>query len=71
MTLVIEMVMNARGIGQINMLPAYINRSAQPRLLAPADPLFAQVADYLGQVCRAAGLNGQWLQGDRGLSLLR
>lgn len=71
MTLVIEMIMNARGIGQINMLPAYINSSAQPRLLAPAEPLFAQVAGYLGQICRGAGLNGAWVQRDRGLALTR
>ncbi len=71
MTLVIEMIINQRGIEQINMLPAYINSSAQPRLLAPDEPLFTQVADYLGQICRAAGLNGQWLQRERGLTLLR
>jgi poly-gamma-glutamate capsule biosynthesis protein CapA/YwtB (metallophosphatase superfamily) len=71
MTLVIEIITNARGIEQINMLPAYINGSAQPRLLAPDEPLFTRVADYLGHICRAAGLNGQWVQRDRGLMLLR
>jgi poly-gamma-glutamate capsule biosynthesis protein CapA/YwtB (metallophosphatase superfamily) len=71
MTLVVEMIMSGRGIEQINMLPAYINSSAQPRLLAPAEPLFSQVSDYLGHICRAAGLNGAWLQRDRGLALMR
>lgn len=70
-TLVVEMILNARGMEQINMLPAYINSNAQPRLLAPAEPLFAQTAAYLGQICRAAGLNGRWEQGDRGLALMR
>lgn len=71
MTLAIELILNARGIEQVNMLPAYINSNAQPRLLTPTEPQFAQVGNYLGQVCRAAGLNGRWMQRGRGLALLR
>jgi poly-gamma-glutamate capsule biosynthesis protein CapA/YwtB (metallophosphatase superfamily) len=71
MTLVVEITLGARGVEQINMLPAYINSRAQPRLVAPGDPLFAQVSDYLRRICVAAGLNGQWAQRGRGLVLLR
>jgi poly-gamma-glutamate capsule biosynthesis protein CapA/YwtB (metallophosphatase superfamily) len=70
-TVVIEMTINAGGIEQVNILPAYINSLAQPRLLHPSEPIFAEVADYLREINRAAGLNGQCVERGRGLALSR
>ena len=71
MTLVVEMIMNASGIEQFNLLPAYINNRAQPRLLEPEEPLFAKVTDYLRQICLSAHLNGQCVQRGGRLALMR
>jgi len=70
MTLVVE-IMNASGIEQFNLLPAYINNRAQPRLLEPEEPLFAKVTDYLRQICLSAHLNGQCVQRGGRLALMR
>ena len=40
------------------MLPAYINRQAQPSVLLAEDPRFIEVADYLRNVTAEASLKG-------------
>jgi poly-gamma-glutamate capsule biosynthesis protein CapA/YwtB (metallophosphatase superfamily) len=70
-TVVIELVINGQEIDQVNILPAYINSLAQPRLLNPSEPLFIEVANYLRDISRSAGLNGQSTERGYGLTLCR
>ena len=47
------------------MLPAWINRDAQPEILMALDPRFGEVAAYLEKVSRDADLATRFVvQGD-------
>ena len=63
-TVVVRIALSGSGIGQVSVLPAYINRQAQPRLLEAHEPEFNEVADYLLAVSRQAHLNAQLVRRD-------
>ena len=45
---------------ETGFLPVHIGRDAVPRIVAPGDPRFDEVLDYLGAVTREASLNGHF-----------
>ena len=56
MTLVVKATVGEGGVIDVGFLPTFINRGAQPEILKAADPRFAEVADYVRDMGRAAGL---------------
>jgi poly-gamma-glutamate synthesis protein (capsule biosynthesis protein) len=50
----------ADGAAAVSLLPVYINRDAQPEILAGGDPRFADVVEYLRGVSAAADLNARF-----------
>lgn len=44
-------------IAEVRFLPAWVEQDSAPRMLAPDDPLFARVQDYLAEVTAAEGLS--------------
>jgi len=56
-TIMVRAQVSASGLGQISVLPCYINDQAQPRLLRPDERRFDEVADYLSSVSQQAQLN--------------
>lgn len=59
MTLVVTADATQQGLANIGLLPAFINRDAQPEILKAGDPRFGQVVDYLRWATEAAGLNAR------------
>jgi poly-gamma-glutamate synthesis protein (capsule biosynthesis protein) len=47
MTLIAQARLTKNGVGAVSFRPAFINRDAQPEVLAPGDPRFGQVFDYM------------------------
>ncbi|MDO6415252.1 CapA family protein [Sphingomonas sp. BIUV-7] len=53
-------------ITEAGFLPLWIDRDAVPRVLAPEDPRFGEVIEYMTAVTREADLNGRFrAEGDR------
>jgi hypothetical protein len=46
----------------VSLLPAWVNRQSLPEILSATDPRFAEVAGYLEEVTRAAGLNAEYVR---------
>jgi poly-gamma-glutamate synthesis protein (capsule biosynthesis protein) len=46
MTMVPKIVMSKRGVERVSFLPAHINRRAQPYVVAPDDPKFAEILKF-------------------------
>jgi poly-gamma-glutamate synthesis protein (capsule biosynthesis protein) len=59
-TIAIKVAVKDGGIEAVSVLPAYINRNAQPEFLASQDPQFAAVRDYLNEIGAAAELNARF-----------
>jgi poly-gamma-glutamate capsule biosynthesis protein CapA/YwtB (metallophosphatase superfamily) len=59
--IVVRIALTKGNVQSVSMLPAYINRQAQPRLLKPNEPEFDQVLTYMRDVSREAGLNVRFL----------
>lgn len=57
MTLIVEARLTPEGVVGVGYRPAFINRRAQPEVLAEDDPRFAQVADYVAWCSTTAGLS--------------
>ncbi len=55
-TMVVKFTMKNARILRTSVLPAYINRGAQPRILRTDEPEFDQVVEYLREVSRRAQL---------------
>jgi poly-gamma-glutamate capsule biosynthesis protein CapA/YwtB (metallophosphatase superfamily) len=64
MTIVVRIVLKKDGVERVSMLPTYINRQAQPRLVKPDEPEFNQVLTYMRDVSREAGLNARFVPQD-------
>jgi poly-gamma-glutamate capsule biosynthesis protein CapA/YwtB (metallophosphatase superfamily) len=65
-TVVARIVIGDRGVRQVALLPAYIDRASTPELLGADDPRFAEVHEYLVDMTRAAGLDGRFaVDGDQ------
>jgi poly-gamma-glutamate capsule biosynthesis protein CapA/YwtB (metallophosphatase superfamily) len=58
---VVRIVLKKGSIQRVSMLPAYINRLAQPHLLTPNELEFDQVLTYMRDVSREAGLNARFV----------
>jgi poly-gamma-glutamate capsule biosynthesis protein CapA/YwtB (metallophosphatase superfamily) len=56
MAIVVRIAFKKDGVQRVSMLPAYINRQAQPRLVKPDEPEFSQVLTYMRDVSREQGL---------------
>jgi poly-gamma-glutamate synthesis protein (capsule biosynthesis protein) len=46
MTMLPKVVMSRRGVEKVSFLPAYINRRAQPFVVAPDDPKFGEILKF-------------------------
>jgi poly-gamma-glutamate synthesis protein (capsule biosynthesis protein) len=56
MTLVVKARIDDGGVAAVSFLPTYVNRAAQPEIVAEGDPRFTQVVDYVREVSEAVGL---------------
>jgi poly-gamma-glutamate capsule biosynthesis protein CapA/YwtB (metallophosphatase superfamily) len=63
-TVVARITITSGAVNRVALLPAYIDRRSRPEILAPADPRFTEVHDYLVSITRAAGLNGRLVADD-------
>jgi poly-gamma-glutamate synthesis protein (capsule biosynthesis protein) len=64
-TVVAKLIVRNGQLQRVALLPAYVNRQSQPTILQAADPLFAEVTEYLREMTAEAGLNGRYdQQGD-------
>lgn len=64
MTLVAKAVIE-HGKVALSLLPAYVNKDAQPTILSADDPRFGEVLAYLDKITRAAGLGARFeVRGD-------
>jgi poly-gamma-glutamate synthesis protein (capsule biosynthesis protein) len=59
-TVAIKVAVRGGRINSLSVMPAYINSNAQPAFLAPEDPQFNAVRDYLNEISVAAQLNGRF-----------
>jgi poly-gamma-glutamate synthesis protein (capsule biosynthesis protein) len=65
MTVVAKLRLSKSGVEQVSLLPAFINRDAQPEILRRDDPRFGEVAAYLETISRDAGLSTRFVaEGD-------
>jgi poly-gamma-glutamate synthesis protein (capsule biosynthesis protein) len=55
-TIVVRCRLSSDGVAEVGFLPAYIDRSSRPEILAPEDPRFGEVTGYLRDVGRDQGL---------------
>ena len=60
-TLIVRLTFGSQRLRAVHALPAWINRNAQPRLLASTQGEFEQVRAYLNQISASAQLNGQFV----------
>jgi poly-gamma-glutamate capsule biosynthesis protein CapA/YwtB (metallophosphatase superfamily) len=66
MSMIARLEISDGKVKEAGFLPLWIDRDAVPRLLAPDDPRFAEVVDYMTAVTAEAGLNGRFrTAGDR------
>jgi poly-gamma-glutamate capsule biosynthesis protein CapA/YwtB (metallophosphatase superfamily) len=56
MTLIARARLTRAGVQQVGFLPAYINRHAQPEIVAAGDPRFDEVVRYMRRVSESQGL---------------
>ena len=56
-TMILRAAINTGGVTGLSFYPAMINDLAQPEVLAPEDPRFAEVVEYLQWCCDDQGLN--------------
>jgi poly-gamma-glutamate capsule biosynthesis protein CapA/YwtB (metallophosphatase superfamily) len=56
MTLIARATLTRTGAQQVGFLPAYINRNAQPEILAAGDPRFDEIVRYMRRVSESQGL---------------
>jgi poly-gamma-glutamate synthesis protein (capsule biosynthesis protein) len=74
MTLIARARLTRAGVQQLGFLPAYIDRDAQPEIVAPDDPRFGEIVRYMQRVSDNQGLRVRyepdaelvWVREDRG-----
>jgi poly-gamma-glutamate capsule biosynthesis protein CapA/YwtB (metallophosphatase superfamily) len=57
MTMIASLTLTERGVAETSFLPCYINRQAQPELVAPSDPRFAQIVSYMQRISASQALS--------------
>jgi poly-gamma-glutamate capsule biosynthesis protein CapA/YwtB (metallophosphatase superfamily) len=72
MTVVVKLTAEGGALAAVSLLPAFVNRDAQPEILPSTDPRFAQVVDYLRQISDQAELHTRFsVEGDEVLFSLK
>ncbi|MCK6068055.1 MULTISPECIES: CapA family protein [Microbacterium] len=56
-SIIVDCDIDERGVSGVRLRPVWIDRMAVPEILAPDDPRFAEVVDYLRGASSAAGLD--------------
>jgi poly-gamma-glutamate synthesis protein (capsule biosynthesis protein) len=56
MTMIARARLTQGGVQQVGFLPVYINRDAQPEIVPPGDPRFAEIVRYVQRVSDDQGL---------------
>jgi len=70
MTLIVSMRLSKSGAVQAGFWPCYINRQAQPELVAPSDPRFQQIVSYMQRISDSQTLSVRYeVDGDQVLIL--
>ncbi|MGM7699111.1 CapA family protein [Microbacterium sp. A84] len=65
-SIIVDCDVDAAGVSRVRFRPVWIDRMAVPTLLAPSDPRFAEVVDYLRGASDAAGLTTSFVvEGDQ------
>jgi poly-gamma-glutamate synthesis protein (capsule biosynthesis protein) len=65
-TMILRAEIGKGGVAGLAFYPAMINNNAQPEVLAPDDPRFMEVVDYLQWCCEEQNLNARFeTDGDR------
>lgn len=65
-----KLVLRDGKVAEIRFLPAWIGDDSAPEMLAPDDPRFARVRDYLAEVSKAEGMATRFEQVEGELALL-
>lgn len=64
-TMVVKCLFNKEGISRVSLLPAFIDRTADPQILAASDPRFSEVLDYLREITTDQKLSASFrIEGD-------
>ncbi len=58
---VAKIAISGKRIGRVSLLPAYINRNAEPEIMPREDARFDQVTDYLAEITGSQGLNARFV----------
>lgn len=70
MTMIVSMRLSKSGALQAGFWPCYINRQAQPELIAPSDPRFLQIVSYMQRISDSQNLSVRYeIAGDQVLIL--
>jgi poly-gamma-glutamate synthesis protein (capsule biosynthesis protein) len=69
MTLLVQVSLDPDNVGAVALRPAWINRDAQPRLLAPHEAEFTRVTEYLNTACQEAHLLARFIERNGQLEL--
>jgi poly-gamma-glutamate synthesis protein (capsule biosynthesis protein) len=65
MTVVVKAILEQGRVRDFSLLPAYVNREAQPEIVGAGDPRFEQVRRYLEKITAAVGLDTRYeVRGD-------
>jgi len=65
-TMILRAQIDTNGVTALQFYPAMINNNAQPEVLAPSDPRFAEVVEYLQWCCEDQGLSARFdINGDK------
>jgi poly-gamma-glutamate capsule biosynthesis protein CapA/YwtB (metallophosphatase superfamily) len=69
-TFVVKFILQDGRLLRTSVLPAYINRQAQPRLLGREEPEFEQVLQYLRDISRQAHLRTEFVESGNEIDIL-
>jgi poly-gamma-glutamate capsule biosynthesis protein CapA/YwtB (metallophosphatase superfamily) len=58
-TVMVRITVQDGKIKNVGLIPACINRNAQPQVVRPEDPRFGEIASYLDEINEVAELNGK------------
>jgi len=70
-TLIVRLAVPPAGPLQVSVLPAWINRQAQPARVLPGAAEFRLVVDYVNEMAEVAGLNGRLREADAACELVQ
>lgn len=65
-SVIVRAKINKQGVGEVSILPVFIDTQAEPDILTAVDPRFTDVVDYLRDISEDQGFTTQFIRaGDR------